>query len=294
MSEENQEFLELSGIHGPEAKHETLTESEFPVLQGLSPVNMRILNHACRVMHVSQGVEILHERDTPHYLFFIKQGKVAIARMCGSRNQVIAHLKSGELYGEFGALRNKTRYASVVTVEPTVIIRVDLSAVHQVLEADSKFRQHLEEILTFRMLESFFFSHPAFENMRPEVRSQLAHILDTRFYERDSRIFNQGDKPEGVHLIVSGEAEVRFLNRNKNETLLEVRRDNDVIGEVARNNGSEMAYSAIASGDLDTLLLDAKSLKTIREVDPVTMQHLEKFITKRSAETVQRLKQVIR
>lgn len=284
------EFLDLSGIHGNATK-EILSEKDFPILEGLSPLSMRILNNASQIMHVSKDVEMLHEGDTPHDLYFIKQGTMAIGRQSGNQLKVIAKLKSGEIYGEFGALRKKSRYASVYTAEQSTIIKVELSAIQQVLEADSKFHDRLETLMTHRMLDSFFSSHPVFHALPDRERNELSRTLTVQTYDRNIRIFGQGKAPTGVYLILSGEVEVRYTNKSKEERLVEIRRDNDLLGEVAIKNGTELAYTAVAASNVDILVLDKIAMKVMHDQHPETFRNLENYINKRAERSVVRLKE---
>lgn len=287
----SEEYLDLSGISNPDGKLEALSEKDFPILKGLSPLSMRILNNASRVMNVSKDVEMLHEGDTPHDLYFIKKGTMSIGRQAGSQRKEIAHLKAGEVYGEFGALRHKSRYASVNTAEPSTIIRVELSAIQQVLDADKNFHQRLESLLKQRMLDSFFSSHPVFSQMTPQIRKEFSTTLPSHFYDRDVRIFTQGRPPQGIYLILSGEVEIRYTNRHGEERLLEIRRDNDLLGEVANKNGTELAYSAVAASDVDMLVLDVHAMKKVHDTHPQTYKNLEAYINKRAERTVARLRE---
>lgn len=286
----SEEYLDLSGINSPDGKPEALSDKDFPILKGLSPLSMRILNNASRIMNVSKGVEMLHEGDTPHDLYFIKSGTMSIGRQFGTQMKVIAQLKSGEVYGEFGALRHKSRYASVFTAEQSVIVRVELSAIQQVLEADKGFHERLEELLKQRMLDSFFSSHPVFNQLTSADRRDLSNALPLQFFDRDVRIFTQGRAPQGIYMILSGEVEVRYTNRHGEERLLEIRRDNDLLGEVANKNGTELAYSAVAASDVDMLVLDMHAMKRVHDRHPQTFKNLENYINKRAERTVARLR----
>ncbi|HXH63938.1 MAG TPA: cyclic nucleotide-binding domain-containing protein [Mariprofundaceae bacterium] len=285
------DFLDLSGVRMPKDQAALLNAKTFPLLEGLSAVSMRILQQSAKVMHVSKGVEMLHEGDTPHDLYFIETGKLAIGKQVGTQLRVIAQLGPGNIYGEFGVLRKKARYASVYTVEPSRVIRVEISAIQQVLDADASFRERLTKLLTQRMLDSFFFSHPVFTGMPLETRNALSRALDIRFCPRGSRIFSQGDAPSCVFLILSGEVEVRYLNKAGAEVLLEIRRDNDLLGEVATKNGTELAYSAIAASDVDLLELNKKTMQILRDHHPAATNQLESYIDKRTTQTVKRLKE---
>jgi len=291
MNDRNQDFLDLSGIRPPQEQVELLNDRDFPVLEGVSPINLRILNSASRVMHVSKGVEMLHEGDTPHDLYFVSQGGLTIGRRIGHEMKLLARLRPGDVYGEFGALRKRSRTASVFTDQPSRIIRVDLDAVHQVLEADPDFRKRMNDLLRFRMLDSFLFTHPVFRGLPEATRTALARELPSDFVPRGDRIFSQGDAPKGIYLILSGEVEVRYLNRAGAEVLLEIRRDTDMLGELARNHGKELAYSAVASSDVDLLKLDKDAMLTLEKHHPATFRKLSAFIDKRAEHTIRRLKE---
>jgi CRP-like cAMP-binding protein len=287
------DFLDLSGIHGGNAdvRKELLSDKDFPILEGLSPLSMRILNNASQIMDVSKDVEMLHEGDTPHDLYFIKQGSMSITRKTDTQLKAIASLHAGEVYGEFGALRKKSRYASVFTAEPSTIIRVELSAIQQVLEASTTFHNRLQSLLTQRMLDSFFSSHPVFHALPERERKELSQTLAIQFYDRNVRILTQGKAPQGVYLILSGEVEVRYTNKSKEERLFEIRRDNDLLGEVANKNGTELAYSAVAASDVDMLMLDKWAMKAMHDQHPETFKNLEGYINKRAEKTVARLRE---
>lgn len=290
---DSKDFLEFSGVREPRAKGDLLNAKDFPILEGMSPLHLRILNDSSRMMHVSKGVEMLHEGDAPHDLYFVLAGKLAIAKRVGSQLKVLAQLKHGTIYGEFGALRRKSRYASVYTAEPSKVVRVELSAIQQVLDVDPEFKNRLTLLLKHRMLDSFFFSHPVFQKLPNTTRTELAKELPTKFFERGTRLFTQGEKPASLYLILSGEVEVRYLNHAKEEVLLEIRRDNDLLGEVALKGGAELAYSSVAASDLDVLVLDKPAMDLMRKRHQETYAELESHINKRASRTVARLKENI-
>ncbi|MDX8389815.1 MAG: cyclic nucleotide-binding domain-containing protein [Mariprofundaceae bacterium] len=286
----DQSFLDLSGVSMPKYKP-PLNEDTFPILKSLPPVHLRILNSASRVMHVSNGVEILQEGEAAHDLYFVRSGKLAITKRVDDKMQMIAHLHSGDLYGEFGALRKKSRYASVLTVEASEIIRVELAAVHQVMEVDKDFCERLDGLLRQRMLDSYLHIHAAFKGLPKNIRPLLAQSLPVRFISRGQTLFAQNDAPCGVYLILSGEAEVRCSTESGAELVLEIRRDGDMLGEVATRGGKNLAYSAVAASDLDLLQLDEDTMRMIRKKHAETCKLLEDHIDERALRTVCCLKE---
>ncbi len=290
---EDQDFLDLSGVRPPsKLDGDTFNDSTFPILQGISPIHVKILKNSARLMHVSKGVEMLHEGDSPHDLYFVESGKLAVAKKVGGQTKVIAQLLPGSVYGEIGALRKKVRYASVYTTEPSRIYRIDMPAVQQVLEVDAVFKERLSKMLHERMLDSFFFSHPVLQKLTAEERKALGQHLKTVYFETNTTIFAQGNKPNGVYLIISGEVEVRHrASATGPDILIEIRRGNDVLGEVSVKNGTALAYSAIAASDTDLLHLDEKVMKMLAANFKVVHSALETFFKHRAERTVERLKE---
>ncbi len=284
------DFLDISGIHIDSGKGPLLDESVFPILQGLSTVNMRILNSSSREMHVSKGVEVLHEGSASYDLHFIRRGSVSITRRSSKGVKILAQIRAGGVYGEFGILRKKFRYTSVFANEPSDIVRTSASAVQRVIDADPAFRERLTRLLSSRLLDSFFSTHPVFAPMPAHVREQLAKSLRVHYLPPCTQVFERGDPPTGVHLILSGEVEITLPGRHGENTLLEIRRDNDMIGELASRDG-KLAYSASAVEALDSLKLDPPTLQVIAEASPAVHANLQKFINARAKRTAQHLKQ---
>jgi len=281
------DFLDLSNINI--ISNNLISEDKFPILRGLSPLNIRILNGSSRLIDIDQGVETLHEGDNPRDLYFIRKGCVSIAKGTGQQRKNIACLKSGDIFGEFAILRNKPRYASVYTAETCELVRVSAPAVHQVLEADHDFKDRLQRILSQRLLNSFFFSHPIFQTLPGELRLKYSQDLETGFLYCDTEVLKQGEECKGIAFLLSGNVEVYHKDAMGKEHLLEIRRNHDVLGELSSNKDNGSAYSAIAASDLDILQLNQNVLVYIKKSHPETLKRLELYIQKRAQLTAKRL-----
>ncbi|RME83914.1 MAG: cyclic nucleotide-binding domain-containing protein, partial [Zetaproteobacteria bacterium] len=153
------DFLDLSGVH---SLGKQLLDARFPVLEGLSPIALKILNAATSELLVARGVDILRIGDTPSGLYFVDAGEVEIFRLVGGRLEKVDTLRAGDVFGEFGVLRGFARTALVRTASPCRLLRVEAEAVHQVLEGNAEFRARLESLMHSRMRQNFFAMHPVF------------------------------------------------------------------------------------------------------------------------------------
>jgi CRP-like cAMP-binding protein len=284
-------FLELSGVN-EKAFKDTLNAEKFPILSGLSPLNLRVLNQASHTLHVSQGVEMMHEGNTPHDIYFISKGSVSIVKKQTRKAEVVAKLIAGNFYGEYSALRKKKSFASVYTAEPSEIVRVDIKAIQQVFDADEEFRKRIHAVMQERMLNSFLFSHPVFKKLSSASRDMLTKQLEVIELDKDEMLFKYGDKAANYYLIISGEAEITVM-LNDVPTVLEVRRENGVLGEVRVENGQKYAYGVYAANSLDLLLLDKAALQTIQKADPEAISLLNQMMSHSAKKTSMLMKKVL-
>lgn len=267
----------------------SLDRQHFPILRDMSPVHLQILNGAAHVMHVSAGVEIVQEGEVASSLFFIRTGKLAVAKSVRGKPRHVTDLAAGNVLGEFGLLRDKPRSASVYTEEHCQIIRVDKLAVQQVLEVDRGFHKRLNQLLRERLLDSFFFSHPVFEQLSSEQRAALTNSLCIQLFKPDDSICRQGDRSEGIYFILSGMAEIHHVAKNGKDLLLDIRRTGDMIGESEIGRRKKLPYSSTATSDLDLLFIDQQTLNTIGRVHAPTLAALHEDIRERAAHTMARI-----
>ena len=166
-----------------------------------------------------------------------------------------------------------------------------MSAVRQILDVDTAFRDAINSLFRQRLLSTFFLRHPVFRVMPAEARNALANELPVQFHERGSQVFKQRDAPAGVHLILSGEVDISLHHEPDSDVLLETRNEGDMLGEACLG-GKEMAYSATAVSDLDLLLLDKDTIRAIQAKHTSFLTGLGPFINKRNEQTQSRLKQI--
>ena len=273
----------------PQDRADLLDGESFPILADMPPVLLNILNKAARNMHISSGVEVIQEGEVASNLYFIHSGSLNISKHLRGQPEQITRLNAGNLYGEFGVIRNKPRYASVISAESCQVIRVDKEAIIQVMQVDKSFNERMEALLRERMLQSFFFSHPVFHEISPEDRAVLGKKLRMLGLKSGEQICTQGAPATGVFFILSGKAEIHHTSPTGNEVLLEIRRTNDMVGEATNHGVITLAYSATATSDLDLLLIDDDAMRFIIEHYPKTVKVLEKDIKERAKNTIKRI-----
>ncbi len=277
------EIIRLEGKSGPKSLPETLLDGErFPILAGMAPVLLHVLNQSATLMHVSDGVEILQQGDIPQDLYFVVDGTVGIVKKSDGKRNELRHLGIGGVFGELGALRGRNRVASVYTQTLSRIIRVPADTIRKLMEIDPDFRDRINLMMNRRIIETFLACHPVFEGLPEEVLLSLVELMELRTFPKGGRVFSTGDDLDGVHLIVAGEVGVNVDLPDGGSVLLEMRRDNDVIGELPDERSGKASYSAIASSESDVLHFDHVVMRLLHNQCPEVAERLDNYIDHRA------------
>jgi CRP-like cAMP-binding protein len=290
--------VSMSEMTGPVAEDSPMLPSErllnakyFPVLAGMAPLLLRILNQSASLLYVSDNVEILQQGDIPQDLYFIEEGMVAIARETDEGRKELLRLGKGDVFGELGALRGRSRLATVSTLVLSRIIRVHADAVRQLMEVDREFAGRLQTLMKQRLIGTFLASHPVFAGMPEQVSAVLVNSLQLEVLPKEKMLFAAGATLQGVYMILSGEVEVRVALGRDEDVVLEMRRDNETLGELRDGSTGEVAYSAIASCDTDVLHFNDSVLQILRTRCPDIAERLDDFIAGRARATQEKIDQ---
>jgi CRP-like cAMP-binding protein len=281
-------FLELSGMH--ETPFSTgLNAEKFPILQGLTPLSLRVLNQASRAIYFSKGVEMLRVGDMSHDVYFIESGSVSIHKEIDGELKAVAKVSSGNFYGEYAAIKGKPRFTSVYAEETCKIIRVDAKAMLQVFDSDEAFKNKIYALMKERVLKTFLSTNPVFKSLNAVMRDTLVLQLSTLELARGNTLFQAGDKATNYYLVISGEAEIS-TGSTERSTVLEIRRANHVLGEARANQGEEYAYAVWAANSLDLLVLDKKAMQAIKQASEDVIPRLNRYLKQSAKKTAALLK----
>jgi len=78
---------------------------------------------------------IIKEGDKSFSMFIVLTGLARVVKNYGSYEQVaVAVLNPGEFFGEMSLFLSKPRTASVIAIEDTIVLEIDQSNVHQLIE----------------------------------------------------------------------------------------------------------------------------------------------------------------
>ncbi len=111
---------------------------------------LRRLGRSADVFDVAPGRLLLVEGDTSTDLYLVLAGAVVVH----TRERQLAYLPPGQIVGEIGVVTGRPRSASVETVAPSRIMRIDGGQFRSALETSSTLRERTRELLMLRSATS--------------------------------------------------------------------------------------------------------------------------------------------
>ena len=162
--------------------------SSIPFLACLSAQEIESLKKKLIEKHFNRGEVILHEEDTPNYLYFIYSGKVKVLQISqDGRERILAIHKRGDFFGEMAALDGKTSPATVVALEDAEVAFLSREDFEQQILKNTAAMKELILMLCGRIREAWLMLRvAAFSDAEDRMRAVLKNMCD-HFGVEDSR-----------------------------------------------------------------------------------------------------------
>ena len=119
---------------------ETLSSS--PVFEGIDSEYLKPLYHDSLKVDVAKDEYVFHQGDVGNGLYVILEGKLDVILETNgskeSKNQVIATLEKGTVFGEISILTRDRRTASIQAIEKSKLLYIDIDLFQKYLNDENK------------------------------------------------------------------------------------------------------------------------------------------------------------
>jgi CRP-like cAMP-binding protein len=178
-----------------------------PLLSELQPALLAELVDRVGLVELGPGDVLFEQGDPATALYVVAEGAVAVLAEGPPRVQ-LARLGEGEFFGEIGLMTRAPRRATVEAAEPTQLIRIDMNAIGELVERDRRVLQVLLRFLRDRLIDGLVKTSPLFEPFGGDERAGLAGKFRFLETDRDAVLVAQGDRADGLYVLLTGRAEV--------------------------------------------------------------------------------------
>jgi len=131
---------------------------------------------------------------------------------------------------------------------------------------------------------------PIFSLLDEKERATLAERLDTVTIAGGSSVFERGDPGDSLYVVRSGEVEIFFKNDTGERIVLETARAGDFFGEISLLDGGARTASAVATKDVEAVVVDREDLEELIRLQPHAAMDLLAATGRRLRETNEKLR----
>lgn len=175
----------------------------------LDPTQLGVLVSSMEYVHLPAGHVLFEQGALADSMYVVAFGEVAaLARQQDGMLLEVARLGSGQFFGEIGLLSDQPRQARIVATQDTELLCFGRRAIVDLIDSDPRFLHAVMRFLRLRLVETLMLTSPLFAPFGPEDRATLQRLFRFLEVEAGTSIVKQGEKSDGLYVMVTGQAEV--------------------------------------------------------------------------------------
>lgn len=236
---------------------------------------------------ISPGVFVFQEGDRGDSIYIVVSGELdIIARDKKGNNVVLATLKEGDFFGEFGFFSNARREASVRATTPASILEIVKSDIDDIIARHKRVAQVLFNFYKERVVDRLMAISPIFEPLTPVDRKAILARLSSEKFEQGANVVNQGEIGDTMYLIKEGKIKVWVDDPQKGKIVMAVLEEGDFFGEIALATSKPRVANCTAVTNAELVMFSRPMIKDILAKYPDIRKALEDVIKARVADVI--------
>ncbi|WP_224363222.1 cyclic nucleotide-binding domain-containing protein [Hyalangium versicolor] len=183
----------------------------------------------CPLRRFSQGERVFEQGSHSNSFYVICEGSVRVFRQEGTQRKELATLGIGAFFGEMALLSGAPRMASVESAtEDTQLLEISAPVLAELSRQHPQVARALKKFCRERMLSNVMSTSALFEPFGRKDRRALVEKFRAREVKRNEIIVREGDRTDGLYVVLSGEVEAR-----KGDQVLSRMKEGELFGEIS-------------------------------------------------------------
>ncbi|HEX8823936.1 MAG TPA: cyclic nucleotide-binding domain-containing protein [Archangium sp.] len=180
------------------------------------------------------GQNLITEGEPGRSTFTLVEGQVDVMRQVeGGERRTLASLGEGEFFGEIALVSESPRMATVVATRRTLALELPRTRLERITLKHPVVGETSRAFYRDRLLANVLRSNPVFTALSPEQRQALSNIFEMRTVAAGHVIIEQGQKGDGLYLLLQGQVTPVFRHPDGKQTAFTSLREGDVFGEIS-------------------------------------------------------------
>lgn len=285
--------LPLPVTEPPTAEAEVVVEAEaapeeLPQIPLFSDLPKNAFIQLLEEMHMRSalpGEGIIHEGAVDDSMFIISHGRVKITKTSETGSEmVLAHLSDGAFFGEMALLSESPRSASVIAEEETLLFEVSRQVLDKVVKSFPSVRHILMRFYRQRLLSNLMATSAIFKPLDAGQRKSLIEKFKSREVPANEKILEEGQKGDGLYMLLSGKVEVSKKADGKRQVLAHLK-EGDVFGEMSLLSNNPVSANIKTLKKSIVLKLPRRTFSEIVSTHPQLLAHISELSDERTKTT---------
>jgi CRP-like cAMP-binding protein len=217
-------------VPGPAARKALMTTPLFPQMPARV---LETLIARMALVELNEQEVLFREGQAGDEMFVISEGEVAVETAAAGE---LARLGPGAFFGEIALITDHPRSATIRAVSRVELLSIDRTLLRDALGENSEILTVILKFVRDRSIDRITRTSELFRPFTDEERTALSARFELVEVVHDALLITQGERADGLYLIVAGRVEVQRTG----EGVLATLGSGDVFGELSllANTGS--------------------------------------------------------
>ncbi len=258
-------------LPGPAARRALLTTPLFP---DVSPLALERLIARMRLLELSPGDELLHEGETGRQLFVISEGEVVVE----TAGTELARLGPSAFVGEIALVTDLPRSATIRAATHVELLEIDREVIRDAAVDHPEIVTVLLRFVRDRLIDRITRTSELFQPFTAAERRALSRRFELVEVVRDTILITQGERADGLYLVVAGKVEVW----RDGESPLAALTTGDVFGELSLLAGGGSTANVRSVTRVLALRMSATTFREVIMTHPQVLAYLGELAQRRT------------
>jgi cAMP-dependent protein kinase regulator len=271
----------------PSAEKQSIKFPRTPLFSYLTKDELFAVIGKVKHQIISPGVFVFQEGDKGDSIYIVVSGQLdIIAKDKKGNNVVLATLKEGDFFGEFGFFSNARREAGVRAATPTGILEIVKSDIDDIIAKHKRVEEVLFNFYKERVVDRLMAISHIFEPLTPTDRKVILEGLSSEKFKQGVNVVTQGEVGDTMYLIKEGKVKVWVEDPQKGKIVMAVLEEGDFFGEIALATSRPRVANCTAVTYTELVLFSRPIIKDILVKYPDIKKLLEGVIKERVSDVI--------
>jgi len=240
---------------------------KLPLLKELSDELWGKLTPLITFEDIAEGGTLFNTGEQSQNLYMVIDGELGLYMPCSISGETfyLQSRRKGDTAGDFAVLNAGDHLVSAIAIRKTCVAKFPRHAFEHLTEIESGILAHVYDVaadLSRRVTLAGAYLN-LFGDLTHATMDALLEQTQIRHYRTGEVLFEQGDRPDGLYVVVSGKLIVETMSQDGKPHLMALVHANETVGELALLAESGRSATCTAARESTMAFLSREAFEDI-------------------------------